>query len=450
MTDWYKEVTAPPAAGAPSGIDWYDAVTQPAAKPEAAPAAPQAGPRERGAILPVSWDKGGGNAAFDSDAGLIGAIKRAVTLPGDVYTGKVNPLDPAIRERTLDLAATISPAAAPLRAGEHLIPGALKAFRKQEIEAPTADALKQAASQGYDAVRGMGVDYSSQAAKSLSEGIQRNLESDGVLAELSPKTFAILKKLQDPPEGSVASLDGLIAARRSLQNAAGDFTNKTEQMAATRAIKELDRFIEAAAPESVVAGPAAAAGQAVKDARGNTAAAKRSERVTGVEEQAQLRAEASNSGQNVGNAVRQRFASLLSKPKEARGYTEKELEMMRSISRGTPLSNFTRNAGNVLGGGGGLGAAVTGGMGAAAAAAATGNPFMAGLGATLPPAMGYGLKKASTALTKRQVDALDDAIRQRSPLYRQMERDAPMEALSPEMKLQLMRSLFLTVPNTAE
>jgi hypothetical protein len=412
-----------------------------------APAAPQ---REMGSILPMSWDKGTeANVSLDWNAGLPGVVRRAFTAPGDVMSGKLDPMSPEGQERAREMVGFINPATASF--GKRLVPG-MKAFKKQEIEAPTAEALKEAAEKGYQSVRGMGVDYSSQAAKSLSEGIQRNLEADGVLAELSPKTFTILRKLQEPPDGSVASLDGLIAARRALQNAAGDFTNKTEQMAATKAIKELDRFIEAASPEAVVAGDAAAASKLLAEARGNTAAAKRSERITDMEDAAQLRAEASNSGNNVANTVRQRIVSMVSKPKETRGYSPEEIDMMRQIARGTPLSNFTRNWGNRLGGGGGLGGTVTGGIGAAVGAALGGaaGPLGSGIGAAagavIPPAVGFGLKKASTALTQRQINALDDAIRQRSPLYRQMERNAPMVSVPPVLEEALIRSLFMTRP----
>src|SRR5690606_15883648 len=127
-------------------------------------------------------------------------------------------------------------------------------------------------------------DFDAGAVRDLATGVRSDLFSAGLIEELAPKSFAILKRLESPPEGSVASLAGLDAARRALGNAARDFNNPTEQLVASRIIRALDGFTERPDPSSVVAGPAAAAGAVLKDARGNIAAQKRSDRITGLEE----------------------------------------------------------------------------------------------------------------------------------------------------------------------
>lgn len=70
-------------------------------------AAPEKAPY-KGSILPFSHD--GEDWHFDSDAGLLGDLKRAYTLPGDVYEGRVDPRSDEAIERTFDLATTVSPA----------------------------------------------------------------------------------------------------------------------------------------------------------------------------------------------------------------------------------------------------------------------------------------------------------------------------------------------------
>lgn len=396
-------------------------------------------------VLPLSEDEQG-NISFDSDAGILGAIKSAVTLPGDVFTGKVDPNSPEVTARAVDFATTASPAGAAIRAGDRAIPGALRALRPAEVRAPSAEALKEAASAGYDQARKMGVDYSSDAVKTLAGDTQRALEADGVLAELSPKTFAILNKLQQPPEGSVASLDGLIAARRALNNAAADFANPTEQMAAKRAIERLDEFLLGPDPSSVVAGPAPAAAKAIREAQGNYAAAKRSERITGAQERAELNAAVANSGQNIDNQIRQRMRDLITRPKEARGYSDEELAQMYSIAEGTPATNSARFVGNLLGGGGGLGAVASGAVGGMTGGS-FGGPAGAVIGAGVP-LVGYGSKKLAAALVNRQVGNLDEVVRQRSPLYAQLLKDAPMEVISPERRTALARMLLMAeTPN---
>ncbi len=416
----------------------------------------------KGSFLPLSRDAEG-NLQFDLSAGITGDIGRATlsgfTAPGDVASGKLDPNSPEGMRRALDFAALATPVNPAIRAGDKAIPGVLKAFRPKKPLAPTVDALKEASEAGYEAVRTMGVDYSSAAVKSLADDIQRELQDKGILAELSPKTFSILGKLQNPPADSVAGIEGLVAARRAFNNAAGDFTNPTERLAANRVVDRLDEFLQGRDASSVVAGAgvgdggapaaAAAAARALEDARGNYAAAKRSERITGAEERAELNAAVANSGANVDNQLRARARDLLTRPKESRGYSKEEIEFLEKIARGTFSANFTRKLGNLLGGGGGHGAQVAGGIGAAFGGSFGGFPG-ASLGFALPPVIGALSKRASGALVRRQFNKLDEMIRKRSPLYQAALRNPPMAAASPEARAVLTRGLMLAAPGLME
>lgn len=409
---------------------------------------------DQGAMLPFSKDAQG-RTFLDFDAGLIGAIKSGITLPGDVASGKVDPNSQEAMDRAWDFTGIAAPVNPAIRAGERAIPGVLKSLRPSKLKAPTVDALKESAEAGYEAIRAMGVDYSSSAVKSLADDIQRELTEKGILAELAPKTYSVLGKLQSPPAESVASIEGLVAARRALNNAAGDFTNPTERLAANRIIDRLDEFLLGPDEASVVARAgvgdggeasaftrASAAGKILEDSRGDYAAAKRSEKITGAEERAELNAAVANSGANVDNQLRARAAELLKKPKETRGFSKEELALIRRIAEGTFTTNFTRRLGNLLGGGGGLGAQVTGGLGMAAGGALGGFPA-AGVGYFLPPLVGAASKKASAALVGKQYEKLDEAVRKRSPLYEQMLKSKPMEAADPTTRAAIARALML-------
>jgi hypothetical protein len=295
-----------------------------------------------------------------------------------------------------------------------------------KVEAPTSAALKQASREGYDAVRDMGVQYSSDAVVKHVAGLRAALEQDGILGELAPKTFSIINKFANPPEGSVVTSAGLEAARRAAQNAARDFANPTEQLAAKRFLEGLDGFVAAADPSGVVAGPAAAAGKTLSDARANYAAAKRSEKLQGVEERADLQAARANSGFNGDNAVRQRADAIVSKPREAAGFNPDELDALKAIIRGNGLRNTMRAIGNLVGGGGGLGA-VASGAAAGTAGGMLGGPAGAVVGAAVPLA-GMAAKTASGRMALSELAALDAATRMRSPLAQQMIGQAPMMA----------------------
>jgi hypothetical protein len=385
---WINDPMAPPAqpssslakAAALKTADPWASYVEPAAggwrsAPIVAPAGPAAGgwasapivtpapaptPVYSGSVLPFSRYSDG-SVGFDSNAGIVGSIKNALTLPGDVATGAVDPMSPGGINRSNALAAALSPLTPEIGAGGMAIPGVGSTFKAAKVTPPTADALHAAASDGYDAARDMGVEYSSPAVAAMAQRVQSGLNGDGILGVLAPKTHAILDQLQAVPAvASSVPLGNLDAARKAFGHAAGDFTNPTEQRAASVAKDAIDNFVTRPDPMAVVSGPAAEAAAAITEARANAAAGFRSDRLNGVAEQADLRASAANSGANLGNSIRSRVASVLNSPKQAAGYSPAEIDALTGVVKGTPLSNTARILGHVLGGGGGLGSAIEG------------------------------------------------------------------------------------------
>jgi hypothetical protein len=401
-----------------------------------------------GGMWPFGKVKGTGEVVFDSNAGILGSIISGFTLPGDVASGKVDPNSQEAMNRMWDTSLLASPMSAATKAAETTLPGGLKSLRVGTQEVPTAQQLKAAGSAGLDAARNLGVDYTAGAVKSMGDDLTQALTTAGFFPEVAPKTFALLSKIKEVPEveagaTAISSLDNLVTLRKSLQKAAGDVQNPTEQAAAARAIDALDSFIQAADPQSVVAGPAAAAGPLLQDARGNYAAAMRSGTVTGAAERAARDADAANSGLNVGNRTRQVVNSILKSDKESRGFSKEELNLMDELVRGKHGINIARWASNVLGGGGGLGAQTAGAAGAAIGGMAGGFPGM-GVGAVLAPAAGYALKKLENSLVNKQMLGLDEAVRMRSPLY---QKSAPpvRDGMSPEVRSVIERLFLLGV-----
>lgn len=395
-----------------------------------------------GSILPFSRNEAG-EVSFDSNAGLIGVAKRALTLPGQVFRGEVDPLSDEGVGRAVELATVATPVSAAYRAGEAAIPGALNNLRRQSPPVPTSAELKAASSQGYTATRNSGVDYSAPAVGDMAATMRTRLEADGFLPELTPKTFGVLGRLESPPEGSVATIGGLDAARKALQNARLDFSNAPERTAARRVIEGIDGFIESPPEAAVLAGPSASAAAELRSARGNHAAAKRSENLEGLRYGADLRAAAANSGQNLDNATRQRLASLLLNPKASAGFSADERAAIESVVRGNPGANAARYVGNLLGGGGGIGMAAIGALGGAGGAAAGGIPGAA-LGSLLPPAVGAIAKSVGAASTRRGLSAVDKTTRMRSPLYEQRLAASPFEASIDPRRLAIARALLAT------
>lgn len=396
-----------------------------------------------GSFLPFSRNAEG-EVSFDSNAGILGALKDAFMLPGDAMAGKVDPTSQEGIERAFNFAGAVSPINPMARSGERVVPGVAKSMRKVDVEPPTQDMLREAAKHSYDELRDLGVDYSTASVNSLSGEIQAGLTQDGIIGTLAPKTYSVLDQLSAAPEGSVASLNGLTAARKAFGNAAKDFSNPTEQLAAQRAIESLDGFLARSDPASVVAGSADEVAPLLRDANGNYGAYKRSQKLTDLTDAAQLRANAANSGANAGNTTRQRLASLIlnGRGKEIAGFSKDEVAALRGVNEGSIAANSTRRASNLLGGGGGLGASLVGALTGAAAAVGTGNPWM-GLAGIAAPVVGAGSRAGSNALTERALSQVERNVRKRSPLYEEMLKTAPLEGVAPNRTAALMRLIML-------
>jgi hypothetical protein len=267
-----------------------------------------------------------------------------------------------------------------------------------------AEGVSNAADAGYAAVRNSGVELKPSGIASVAKDNEQELMRDGLRDYLAPKTFNLLSELQNHAPGSTVTFADIHGIRRVLGSIAGSL-DPTEKMAATRAIKALDGYLEAIPPADVLKGDAQGASKIFQQANANYAALKHGDILQGKLDAADLQAASANSGANIDNATRQRIRDILNSPKLRRGFTQDEILQMQKIVRGTSLANMVRATGNLMGGGGGLGALVTGGAASLAA-----GPM--GLAA---PLAGYATKKIGNAMTQRQVRKLDEMIRSRAP-----------------------------------
>lgn len=399
-----------------------------------------------GGILPFSR-QADGDVEFDSDAGLVGALKRAFMLPGEVAAGEVDPMSEEGLDRAAEMAAAVSPVNPAIRAGSRAVPGPRQALRRPKVKAPTTEELKAEAQAGYRGVRESGVDYTSQSIQDMARAARSNLEQDGLIAEVAPKTSRILRKLETPPENSVAPISSIASARKSFGHIKKTPEGGSDFAAAQRVRQRIADFIVEPPASGLVdrtpAGVEAArkAGRLQRNSDGNYAAAKRGETLAELRRTSEIRAGVSASGQNVDNATRQRLASLLLNDRRNAGFTDAEKAAVEKVALGSRSANTLRSAGNLLGGGGGLGAYVTGGL-ASMPGFAVGSPGMAMAGMALP-VVGMATKRGGAALTQRGLRKIDEATRKRSPLYEERVRKMPMEAIAPDRRAALIRALIL-------
>lgn len=243
---------------------------------------------------------------------------------------------------------------------------------------------------------------------------------------------------------NISDVDSVRQLLRNLsteRDGAGQFTRQA--VAAKRAIGHIDEFLPNLKQEDLLSGNAAKASSILGEARQNWGAAKRSEMVQNLANNAEINAASANSGANIGNATRQAFKPIAKNNfAKAVGYNDEERAALDKIIRGTWTGAATRVAGNILGGGGGLGMLA----GGAAGYESGGIPGALAAGAT-----GIALKKISNKSTLNAVANLDRMLRSRSPEAIKLAAQNPQIAqLLPPKGAQLLRAMILADPTLAQ
>lgn len=373
--------------------------------------------------------------------GLVGAATDAAKLPGqyvqEATTPRTSVSDSDVSvlsvPRAANFAAMANPIPAALRAGEGApLMGMKLAPEKPPI--PTAQELKAAGGADIQAAKNSGLELTASSLGDWSRKMQQDLFEAGVHPVDAPSTYAKLKELENAPPGAIATAANLQSLRESLGHTAQNFNPNAgkDQLAASRSIRGLDSLLPGQAEEGVLAGTPAATQALFERGRGNYAAAMRSNDLTGVLdrartgilERAEGRAQASYSGRNIDNTIRQKAEAILEKPKEISGLSDEQLAALENVTEGGPVRNTARYIGNLLGGGGGLGQtgiALTG----MSVGGAMGGPQGAAVG-LIPAAVGAGAKGLANILAKRSLTKADEAMRMDSPLYKETLQAAPV------------------------
>lgn len=301
----------------------------------------------------------------------------------------------------------------------------------------TVDEIKAASRAGYQNPEVAAVQIKPQAVDNLAATIEGDLATLGFRPNNQKSVFDTVSELKGAP-GPVAVAD-LDSARKALGHLAKEVDSvgaPTANAAAARlAIKKIDDFLPNLNQADLLAGDAAKANQILDTARKNWGAAKRAETVQTTLANAELNAASANSGGNIQNSIKQAFKPLLkNNAAKAVGYNADELKALNNVVRGTWNGSAARAAGNLLGGGGGLGMLASGAVGYEAGGAP---------GAIAAGLAGRGFKKIGNASTFNAVKRLDSLLRARSPEALQLASQLPPQALQllPKKSAALLASL---------
>jgi hypothetical protein len=360
-------------------------------------------------VLPLSSDIEG-KIQFDSRAGILGTLLVGPRLTQDASEGKVDFSSPEGIGRTLEAALSMTPALS------------LRSRAMQPIAAPARDALKAAEDTGYNAVREASVPYNSDVLASHIGDLRSGLlEEHGIKDVVAPKALDALNTLEaEAAKGPTTNIRDIEIARRQLNAAAGDLANRSEGKAARYLKQGLEDFVSNPPQGAVPAGKfddAIAAAGLMSDARGNAAARFRADTLDKLKADTDIDA---LRGADPAKAIKTRAAQILKSEKLSRGFSEDELGVLREV---VGSGGVASKVGGILGGGG-LGAVTAGAQRGAAGLTFGGIP--GGILGAASPLLGNFAKYRGGANTQKALEAVNELVRQRSPMYRDLLENAPV------------------------
>lgn len=319
------------------------------------------------------------------------------------------------------------------RAGAAILGGGLGAGLKSRAALPAlknAEQIEQAATTGYQSANLKNVVFKDDAIDSL----QNQMRSATLNSDLAPTTHKIIDTLDSPVAGKANfTWEDVQTARQLLGDEAGRFADPVAQGAAVKAKKALDTFLDNLDQSHLQSGDANLAVQTYRAANANWAAKSALNALSGKEYAADLSAAAANSGANYENVLRQRLKTVLLSKSQRAQFSSDEIKAMEDIVKGGVSDNSLRALGNLMGGGGGLGAVVSGGAGALAGL---------GLGGLAIPAAGAILKGISNRIIGNKVGRLSNTIAARAPANAQIVAKRNAIAAQPNPGLDYRRALL--------
>ena len=307
---------------------------------------------ERGSVLPLARNRKTGEVA-PAVPGLLMQMGSAAALPGDVYSGKTDLLQPnpitgeaeinsEVIQRGTDLSALISP----------IPPSAQSVTAARPIAAELADTLnkvpdtaelKQLSQATYKKANDAGLVVSPDSFKSMATNLSTEMKKEGFKDFRHPIASSELKLLES--EVGPKTLDDLDALRQAVSDNLAS-PNAGERRMAKIMQRHIDDYMAGLSETDVIAGDATAAVQALKSAQDLWGRFRKSETIDKLVQRAGDRA-GQFSGSGFENALRTEFRQLVMNEKKIRKFAPEEQAALRKISRGGLSANIARYVGKL-------------------------------------------------------------------------------------------------------
>jgi hypothetical protein len=251
------------------------------------------------------------------------------------------------------------------------------------------------------------------ATQILAQQSVTNLLREGFRQSDAPAIFDMLQERMTAP--GPTSYGDVMAMYRQLNKRISMTNNNMERAAAGMVKTDLRNFLDNPPANDVLSGNAQQAAADFRTANANYSAARGSETIQEKIDQALNQAGGAYSGMNVENSLRQKIKTIINSPKLSRGFQPDEIAAMQDFVRSGAgnLADYLRTAGNLMQGGGGLGAQME-----VYAALMSGHP----LGLAVPIA-GRGIRMLGNVLANRGAENLAAQARLRAPAAAQARGD---------------------------
>jgi hypothetical protein len=264
------------------------------------------------------------------------------------------------------------------------IPRGLGRLFNRSQERPTVDLLRNVKNAAYRAVDEAGVAFGGDDMARLSSRVREIFEADNYVDDVDDASRAVLRVL-DGRKGQPTTLGQLDSIR---QNLWARYSRASDQPRILDAIAAIDNMVETGSRLG---------GDLMDAARAANARFAKTQLLENAFTRAQDVTAATGSGGNIVNKYRQAVASIINNRREARFFSQAEIDAMRAFVRGSMTENMQRLIGKLSPSGNGLMMAlhVVGGVSSG--------------GVTLPlMAVGAGAKNMADRGVMRGADVLMD------------------------------------------
>jgi len=251
--------------------------------------------------------------------------------------------------------------------------GAAGGVRPKKLEnIPTAQELKQQATQAYQRANESGVVVNPSSLQAKLPELKNVLKIEGFDAQLHPQINAVISRLETEVS-SPKTLQEMETLRRIVKSPTKQYDNPDQQRIAYKLLEEYDNYVSNLSKNDLapVQNPEKAFAS-LKEARSLYSKSIKSDTIADLMERAEITAGANYTQSGIENALRQELKSLAKNPKRLNGFTKTEKEAIVAAAKGGNLQNFLRYVGklaptSVIAGGGavGLGYLAGGATGAA-------------------------------------------------------------------------------------